>query len=111
MIGDVERGENMHKVKVESAGFPYSRVYLDGQQIRARKLDVHIEVDCMPETDIAFKCDPDLDYETLVTVDFTPHTINSAVNVLKAALKKNDFIAFMGMNDLLAVMEEKNDGP
>lgn len=108
MIGDVERGENMHKVKVESAGFPYSKVYLDGQQIRARKLDVHMEVDCMPETDIAFKCDPDLDYETLVTVDFTPHTINSAVNVLKAALKKNDFIAFMGMNDLLAVMENKD---
>ena len=108
MSGDVERGENMHKVKVESIGFPYATVYLDGQKIRARKLDVHMEVNCAPETDIEFACDPELDYETLVTVDFTPCTIKSAVNVLKAALKKNDFIAFMGMNDLLAVMENKN---
>ncbi len=97
----------MHKVKIESLGVPYAKVLLDGKPIHCTKVDVHMEAECVPQTDISFFSDPELDYETLVTVDFSPKTVSSAVNVLKAALKKNDFIAFIGMNDLMEIMNEK----
>ena len=97
----------MHKVKIESLGVPYAKVSLDGKPIRCSKVDVHMETGCIPQTDISFHSDPELDYETLVTVDLSPKTVKSAVNVLKAALKKNDFTAFIGMNDLMEIMNEK----
>ncbi len=96
----------MHKVKVESLGVPYAKVTVDGTPIKATKLDVHMEVDCVPETEITLKCEPDLEFESLITYDFTPRTIKSAVDVLKAALKKNDFVAFMGVSDLMKMIQK-----
>ncbi len=96
----------MHKVKVESLGVPYAKVTVDGTPIKATKLDVHMEVDCVPETEITLRCEPDLEFESLVTYDFTPRTIKSAVDVLKAALKKNDFVAFMGVSDLMKMIQK-----
>lgn len=96
----------MHKVKVESLGVPYAKVTVDGTPIKATKLDVHMEVDCVPETEITLRCEPDLEFESLITYDFTPRTIKSAVDVLKAALKKNDFVAFMGVSDLMKMVKE-----
>ena len=98
----------LHKLKVESLGVPYAKVYLDGKPIKARGVDVHLETGCMPDTLINFSCDPELDVDTLITVDFSPKTVKSAVDVLKAALKKNDFVAFMGMSDLNKIIGEKN---
>lgn len=96
----------MHKVKVESLGVPYAKVTVDGTPIKATKLDVHMEVDCVPETEITLRCEPDLEFESLITYDFTPRTIKSAVDVLKAALKKNDFVAFMGVSDLMKMIQK-----
>ena len=98
----------LHKVKVESLGVPYAKVSLDGNPIKAARLDVHMEVGSVPETEISFWSDPELDLETLVTVDLTPKTVKSAVDVLKAALMRNDFVAFMGMSDLNKLMGEKH---
>lgn len=96
----------LHKVKVESLGVPYARVFLDDKKVRASKLDVHMEVGSAPETVMTFLSDPELDYETFLTVDFTPKTVKGAVDVLKAALIKKDFTAFMGMSDLNKIIRE-----
>ncbi len=96
----------MHIVKVESLGVPYAKVTVDGTPIKATKLDVHMEVDSVPETEITLRCEPDLEFESLITYDFTPRTIKSAVDVLKAALKKNDFVAFMGVSDLMKMIQK-----
>ena len=96
----------MHKVKVESLGVPYAKVTVDGMPIKATKLDVHMEVDCVPETEITLRCEPDLEFESLVTYDFTPKTVKAAVDVLKVALKKNDFVAFMGVSDLMEMIQK-----
>ena len=97
----------MHKVKIESMGVPYAKITLDGKPVRAQSIDVHLETGCVPVTDISFISDPELEIETLVTVDFTPKTVESAVKVLKAALKKNDFVAFMGLDELNRGINEK----
>ena len=99
---------NLHKIKIESLGAPYARVTVDGQNMKCSAVDVHMSVGNMPETILNLNSDPELDIESLVTVDFTPKTVKSAVDVLKAALLKNDFIAFMGMSDLNRMMGEKN---
>ena len=97
----------MHKLKIESLGVPYARVLVDGKPIKATKVDVHMATDCAPETEITLLCEPDMEYESLVSFDFSPRTVKGAVDVLKAALKKNDFVAFMGMNDLMKIMNKE----
>lgn len=97
----------MHKVKVESLGVPYAKVLIDGKPIKAVKLDMHIEADSVPETEVTLRCEPDMEYDSLVSFGFTPRTVKAAVDVLKIALKRNDFIAFMGMNDLMKITQEK----
>lgn len=98
----------MHQIKVENLGGGPVKVYLDANKVRATKMDVHFEAGCMPETEISLFCEPEMEYESLVTLDFSPKTVKCAVDVLKAALIKNDFVAFMGMSDLNKVMAEKN---
>ena len=104
----VRNNGGLHMVNVESLGAPYAKVSLDGKPIKATRIDVHMEVGSVPETEIGFLSDPELDLETLVTVDLNPKTVKSAVDILKAALMKNDFVAFMGMSDLNRMMGEKN---
>lgn len=83
------------------------KIEVDGRPINATKLEAHFEVGCYPLTDITLASEPDLEYVSLVTYDFSPKTVKCAVEVLKAALQKNDFIAFMGMSDLNKIMGEK----
>lgn len=102
--------ENMHHltVRTNNEKFYEFDVLIDGKPHKTRSLDLHLDTENYPETAIKFIVDPEFDVNTLLTVDINPQSIESAVNILKAALMKNDFIAFMGMNDLLAVMEAKN---
>ena len=98
----------MHKIRVESFDPGHSRICVDDKPIQATKIDVHMEVDCVSEADITLRGEPEMEVEGLVTYNFTPKTVKCAVEVLKAALIKDDFVAFMGMNDLMKVMEKKN---
>lgn len=95
----------MHKVKIEPIDAGHANVYVDGMKVRASKVDVHMEVGCVHQTDIRLIGEPDLDYESLVTFDFDPKTIVRAVNVLKVALERKDITAELGMNDLMRVLE------
>lgn len=97
-----------HKVKVESLGVPYARVSLDGRSLHCSGLDVHMSYGNVPETTLYINSDPEFDIDTLLTVEFTPKTVDSAVNVLLATIKRNDLAALIGMSKLMKAMEEKN---
>lgn len=95
----------IHKIKIEPIDDGHAKVYIDGNPVSCTKVDVHMEVGCMHQTDIRMNGEPDLEYDSLVTYDFTPKTVECAVKVLKAALLKNDIVAFLGMNELNKVIE------
>lgn len=90
----------LHKVKIEADSGEHARVYIDGMQVRASKVDVHMEVGNVHETDIRLVGEPELEYESLVYFDFDPKTVRKAVDVLKVALERNDFIARLGLESL-----------
>lgn len=90
----------MHKVKIEGFDADRARVLIDGKPVRCRKVDVHMEVGYAHTADIELFGEPEMEFDGLVTYDFTVKTVESAVNVMKAALQKNDLIAFLGMNEL-----------
>lgn len=90
----------MHKVKIEGYEGDRAQVLIDGKPIRCRKVDVHMETGYVHTADIELVGEPDMEFDGYVTYDFTVKTVESAVNVLKAALQKNDLVAFLGMNEL-----------
>lgn len=93
-------GPGIHKVKIEPLDADHAKVYIDGMGVRANKIDVHMEVGYMHQTEIRLLGEPDLEYDSLVTFDFEPKTVKRAVDVLKIALKRNDFIARLGLEEL-----------
>lgn len=95
-----------HKVQINQE-LNNTRVYVDGKEINTHKVEVHMDRESIPETEISVCGDLEMDYETLVTFEFSPKTIKTAVNVLKAGLVKNDFVAFMGLNELNKVMHDR----
>ena len=90
----------MHKVKIESIEGGRAKVFIDDKPIRASKIDMHAEVGCYPETEIRLVGEPDMEYDSLITFDFSPQTVRKAVDVLKVALEKHDFIAELGLAQL-----------
>ena len=100
-----------HRVKITQSqeSFSNTEVYIDDLPVKASMVDVHMEYGCIHQTDIKLNCEPDLEYTSLVTFDFSPKTIKTAVDVLKIALKRNDFIAYLGLDSLNKILEEKND--
>ena len=97
----------LHKVKIESFNSgANAHVYVDDKNIKASAVDVHMEVSCMPQTDISIVSEPELEIDSLVTYDFTPKTYKMAMEVLKAGLKKNDLVAFLSVNSLIAEIEK-----
>lgn len=96
----------IHKVKIDGTSCDTATVFIDDMQVRASKIDVHMEVGCMHQTDIRLVGEPDLEYDSLVTFDFDPKTVRKAVDVLKIALERNDFIARMGLDLLNKVVEK-----
>lgn len=98
----------VHKIRFDGRGTPKKIVQIDEKEVWASKMDVHIDENCIPETEVTMNGELEMEYDSLVTFDFSPKTVKCAVNVLKAALLKNDFVAFMGMNDLMKIMEKKD---
>lgn len=96
----------IHKLKIEPLDIGHAKVYVDGNPISCSKVDVHMEVGCMHTTDITMCGEPELEYDSLVTYEFTPKTVECAVKVLKAALQKKDIVAFLGMNELNRVISD-----
>jgi len=89
-----------HKVKIESLDCGHATVFVDDKRIKASKIDVHMEVGCAHETEIKLIGEPDMEYDSLVTFNFSPQTVRKAVDVLKIALEKHDFIAELGLAQL-----------
>lgn len=96
----------IHNVKIEPIDEGHAKVYVDGMHVYASKVDVHMEVGCMHQTDIRLTGEPDLEYDSLVTFDFDPKTVRKAVDVLKVALERNDFIAKLGLDQLNKIKNE-----
>ena len=53
-----------------------------------------------PSVDIDLISGPEIDCDGLVTFSFTPKTVKGAVDLLKAALNRNDLGAFLGVDSL-----------
>ena len=96
----------VHRVKIEPIDEGHARVFIDEMNVKASRVDVHMEVGCVNQTDVRLTCEPEMEYESLVTFDFDPKTVRRAVDVLKIALERNDFIASMGMDTLNRVMKK-----
>ena len=104
---DTFGGQKMtHKVKVEPLGEGAYRVFIDGQKIRAKSIDLHMSAETIPEIDVGIVGEPELEVEGLVQFDYTPKTIKHAVNLLKAALEKNDLAAYLGVDSLNRMVDK-----
>ena len=90
----------IHKVEVKQTQDGKYSVKVDEKAVSARSVDIHMDVESMPGIDIGLVGEPDLEVEGLVTFEYTPKTIHGAVKLLKAALLKDNFEAFMGLDSL-----------
>ena len=90
----------IHHVKIEQLDIGHYKVFVDNKPMRARKVDVSIDVESIPSVDIDLVSEPEIDCDGLVTFSFTPKTVKGAVDLLKAALNRNDLGAFLGVDSL-----------
>ena len=90
----------IHHVKIEQLDIGHYKVFVDNKPMRARKVDVSIDVESIPSVDIDLISEPEIDCDGLVTFSFTPKTVKGAVDLLKAALNRNDLGAFLGVDSL-----------
>jgi len=91
---------NLHRLKIEPLDIGHARVSIDDTAIRATKVDVHMEVGSAHSAEISLIGEPEMEIDSLITFDFSPKTVKKAVDVLKIALKRNDFIALLGLKEL-----------
>lgn len=90
----------IHRLKIEPLDIGHAKVSVDDTVIRARKVDVHMEVGSAHTAEISLIGEPEMDFDSLITFDFSPKTVKKAVDVLKIALRRNDFIAQLGLEEL-----------
>ena len=90
----------IHHVKIEPIDVGHYKVSVDNKPMRARKVDVSIDVESIPSVDIDLVSEPEMEVDGLVTFGYTPKTIKGAVDLLKAALNRNDLGAFLGVDSL-----------
>lgn len=90
----------IHRLKIESLDIGHAKVSIDDTVIRASKVDVHMEVGSAHSAEISLIGEPEMDFDSLITFDFSPKTVKKAVDVLKIALKRNDVIARLGLEEL-----------
>jgi len=90
----------IHHVKIEPLGVGAYKVFVDNKPMRASKVDVHIDRESIPSVDIDLISEPEIECDGLVTFSFTPKTVKGAVDLLKAALNRNDIGAFLGVDSL-----------
>lgn len=99
-----------HKVVIRPMGEGRYYVQVDDKMMIARSVDVHMDRESVPEIDLELVGEPDLEVEGLVQFDYTPKTIVKAANLIRAELLNNNITAFLAMNTLNKVMEEKEKG-
>lgn len=90
----------VHRLKIEPLDIGHAKVSIDDTVIRATKVDVHMEVGSAHSAEISLIGEPEMEIDSLITFDFSPKTVKKAVDVLKIALKRNDFIALLGLKEL-----------
>lgn len=90
----------IHHVKIEPIDVGHYKVFVDNKPMSASKVDVHIDRESIPSVDIDLISEPEIDCDGLVTFSFTPKTVKGAVDLLKAALNRNDLGAFLGVDSL-----------
>lgn len=90
----------IHRLKIEPMDIGHARVSIDDTVVRASKVDVHMEVGSMHQAEITLLGQPEMEIDSLITFDFSPKTVKRAVDVLKIALRRNDFIARVGLEEL-----------
>lgn len=96
----------IHKLKIEPLDIGHAKVSVDDTVIRASKVDVHMEVGSAHQAEITLLGEPEMEFDSLITFDFSPKTVKKAVDVLKAALERNDFIARLGLEELNAIKDK-----
>lgn len=95
-----------HKITIKPIGEGAYKVLVDEQRVKARSINLHMDMESTPEIDIGLVGEPEMDVEGLVQFDYTPKTVMSAAKLIKAALIKNDITAFLAMNSLNKAIEE-----
>jgi len=90
----------IHHVKIEPLGVGAYKVFVDNKPMSVSKVDVHIDRESIPSVDIDLISEPEIECDGLVTFSFTPKTVKGAVDLLKAALNRNDLGAFLGVDSL-----------
>lgn len=96
----------IHKIEVKPKGEGRYDVKVDEQNMKASSVNLHMDVESVPQVDIGLVGEPDFEVEGLVQFDYTPRTVAGASKLLKAALLKNDLTAFLAMHSLNKVMGE-----
>lgn len=96
----------IHRLKIEPLDIGHAKVSVDDTVIRASKVDVHMEVGSAHQAEITLLGEPEMEFDSLITFDFSPKTVKKAVDVLKAALERNDFIARLGLEELNAIKDK-----
>ena len=82
-----------HKLKVDGMDLAHAQIYLDDKPIRARELKIDMGVDRIHAATIEMETVsvPDVDIEALITFGFTPETVEQAIEIIRSALKSDDF--------------------
>lgn len=91
---------NRHKVVIRPIRDGAYYVLVDDKHMLARSVDVHIDRESLPQIDIELVGEPEMEVDGLIQFDYTPKTVKNAVNLLKAALNKNDLTAYLGVDSL-----------
>ena len=99
----------MHNIKVKTYNNgANARIYVDGQELHGvTEIVTHMETGCIPQADIKMNSEPEIEMDGLVTFEFTPKTYKKAMEVLKAGIQRNDLVAFMSVNSLIAEIEKR----
>ena len=76
----------IHRLKIEPLDIGHAKVSVDDTVIRARKVDVHMEVGSAHTAEISLIGEPEMDFDSLITFDFSPKTVKKAVDIMVSRL-------------------------
>lgn len=82
-----------HKLKVDGMDLAHAHITLDDKPIRAREVKIDMGIDRIHSATIEMETlsVPDVDIEAFITFGFTPETVDQAIEIIRSALKADDF--------------------
>lgn len=99
----------MHKVsiknKTENSCFP-THVSIDGQRIRAVSVNFNQSIDTVPTCEIEIRALPDIETLANIKFQFTPQTVEEAVEVLRHELMTNKDLYNAFLDSIASVLKE-----